>query len=43
MIGVGAGSLSGAVVGNVGNTGGLAGGGSAHGVSVLADQLAAVL
>ena len=35
--------LGGTVVGNVGNTGGLASGGSAHGVGVLADELAAVL
>ena len=38
----GAGGLGGAVVGDVGDAGGLAGGGSAHGVGVLADEDAAV-
>ena len=40
-VGVGAGGLGGAVVGNVGDLGVLASGGSAEGVSVLADELAA--
>ena len=41
--GVGAGIEGGAVVGNVGDTGALAGSGRAHGVGVLADELAAVV
>ena len=42
-IGVGADGSGGAVVGDVGDTGGLAGGRSTEGVGVLADKLAAVL
>ena len=42
-VGVGAGTHGGAVVGNVGHTGFLAGGRSTQRVSVLADQLAAAL
>ena len=42
-VGVGANGNGGAVVGHVGHAGLLAGGGSTHGVSVLADQNAAVL
>ena len=42
-VGVRAGSLGRAVVGNVGNTGSFASGRSAHGVGVLADELAAVI
>ena len=41
-VGVGAGVLGGAVVGNIGDLGVLASGGSAEGVSVLADELAAI-